>query len=67
MLRYLVEFMQGDEVTGTRKVSAGTPFMAAVAATGREVTFKVDRSDWIRVTPPGKPPFEFGYVTASEA
>lgn len=67
MLPYLVEFMRGDEVIETKTVPAGTPFMAAVTSTGREVTLKVDRAEWIRVTPPGKPPFEYGYATASEA
>lgn len=61
-MRYLVELMKGEKVASSEKIDASTPFIAASKAVrGAIVHFKVDRSDWIRVTPPGKPAFEFGY------
>jgi len=61
-MKYLVELMNGENVASSWKVEASTPFIAASKAVrGAIVHFKVDRSDWIRVTPSGKPPFEFGY------
>jgi len=63
MTQYLVEFMNEETVVSSRDVKASTPFMAAsIAARGSMVDFHVDKADWIRVTPPGKPPFEFGHT-----
>jgi len=54
--------MKGETVDIAKTVEAGTPLSAAVEASGREVGFSIDRADWIRVTPPGRPPFEYGYA-----
>lgn len=62
MPNYLVEFMEGERVTGAQTVNATSPFMAAGMATPREITFIGDRSAWIRVTPPGRLPFEYSYA-----
>lgn len=62
MLNYLVELMEGDTVTSKKTVRANSPFAAAGMATTREITFMGDRTEWIRVTPPGKMPFEYSYA-----
>jgi len=64
-MKYLVEFMAGEAVASSQQVDASTPLMAASkAARGSMVHFSIDRADWIRVTPPGKPSFEFGHTQA---
>jgi len=66
-MKYLVEFMAVDAVTSSLEVEASTPFLAASKASrGSMVDFSIDRADWIRVTPPGKPPFEFGHSRVVE-
>ena len=62
MLSYLVEFMEGDVPMSSRSISATSPFMAATMASGRDMTFIGDRSSWVRVTPPGRMPFEYSYA-----
>lgn len=63
MPAYLVEFMRGEDVVSVRTVTAHTPLRAASFATEREIDLKVvDRSEWLRVTTPGRPPFEYGYA-----
>lgn len=61
-MQYLVEFMKGEAVSKSRSVEANTPLEAASKLSQRPVAFSVDRSDWIRVTPPGRPPFKYGYA-----
>lgn len=62
MRAYLVEFMQGDSVRESRIVDAATPFQAATAAANREISYKADCSGaWLRVTVPGRKPFDFGF------
>ncbi len=64
---YLIEFMTGEEVRSSKTTEASTPFIAASkAARGCVVHFAIDRSDWIRVTPPGKPPVEYGYTRMTD-
>ena len=59
---YLVELMEGEAVEALGTVSAASPFVAATIGANREVSFKVDKSGpWVRVTPLGRKPFEFGY------
>lgn len=61
-MQYLVEFMKGETVSKSATVEANTPLEAASKLSKRDVVFSVDRADWIRVTPPGRPPLEYGYV-----
>lgn len=56
--------MTGKTVSKSTTVEANTPLEAAAKLSKRDVVFS-DRSDWIRVTPPGRPPFEFGYAQRS--
>lgn len=64
-MQYFVEFMKGDKPISSKTVEAGTPLSAAVVASGRDVAFTIDREDWVRVTPPGRPSFEYGYARKS--
>lgn len=62
MPEYRVEEMRGERAVSRKLVLAPTPFAAATMATNREVTLDVDRKAWLRVTQPGRPPFEYGYL-----
>lgn len=61
-MKYLVELMEGEAVVSSVILEASTPFAAASKGAGREVTFKVDRAAWLRVTSTGRPSLEFGYA-----
>lgn len=54
--------MEGEAVVSSVILEASTPFAAASKGAGREVTFKVDRAAWLRVTSTGRPSLEFGYA-----
>jgi len=62
MPAYVVDFMDGDEVTSTITIAASTPIRAASKAAGRQVDLEVNRRKWLRVISPGRHAFEFGYV-----
>jgi len=64
MPAYVIEFIEGDEVTASITVAASTPIRAASKAAGREVDYKVDRRKLLRVLQPGREAYEFGYVDA---
>lgn len=59
---YLVEVMEGEAAIVSKSIEADTPFRAASIATKRDISITFEKSAWIRVTPPGRPSFTFGYA-----